>query len=483
MAFTFYTVGLLEDFSYYSNCVQNRNSAYARLSPYYVVELQNGSNYVLRYDFPQAVSEVYLSEITYISATNGNYASNRLLALRKSDLTTDLLCFAIDHTTRVVTVYANNIARGTFQMIVGVQTQIEVRFKRDAIAGVVQVWKNGELVVDFTGDTGSSTDLIACAYWCSYSGYSLPQYISDLVITTTGRIANKRPVILPLTGPGDSNPPKYYDFVGNQFSTGGSGLTVNRTYIQKQAFQYAGTLTSVTANFSTVGTCYIGICTRNAATPTKHTRRLVSSQLTVGATGIKTFVAGTDFPADWVIAPGECLAIFCETAQVKSVSALADDNKYNSDASYYYAGNGLAGTSELSYIAGVSNTFDLICAQYQVTNSGNFYNTSSAVDKLSKKDFVETQRYAEFSNADEAVFCSIGDLPLVCTGVKSIKVSARSIAGSALLNSEWRLKIGTDDLAVLSAAPTNMTLKTIQFDGTWTPEQCNSAQIGYKVKP
>lgn len=482
MAFTKYTVGLLEEMSAYSSAQQSvNNSAGARQSPYYSIYVS--ANQWFRYDLPEQVNELWLSECLS-TATLGSVAiTGRLTSLRKADGVTELMYLIIDRDSQIVTAYVNGVARGTFPTSLGVLAQIEIRFKRDSSAGVLQIWKDGTLVVNFSGDTGSAADSIGSVYWSAGVGSAACYfYTSDIVVTTEGRVGNKRPIIVPLTGAGDSSAPTYYDCIGNYASATTGNLTVGRTFISKQVFASAGILKNVTVNFGTTGTCYLGICTRNQSTPTKHTRRLVSSQITIGATGLKTFVAGVDFPSDWTIAAGECLAIYAETAQLKYASATADNNKYNTDGAYYYTGNGLSGTSELTYTTGTSSYFECINAQYQVTDSSIAYSMSASADKLARKDFIETLRYAEFAAENDQMLCPIGDLPIVCTGVKSIKVSARAVSGTSLANADWRLKIGTDDLATQAAIPTTMSLKSVQFDGTWSPAAFNNAQIGFKAK-
>lgn len=484
MAFTFYTVGLLEEFSFNNGFVQVMNSAYARTQPFYAINQNNYAN-ALRYDFPEQTAEVWLSQCIYINPPT--YGTNNAipLSLRRADGTTTLAYLSIDNQTFVATAYANGVARGTFSMTTLTLTQIEMRLKKDSAAGVFQVWKNGELVVDFTGDTGPSNDLIGCAYWhCGGNGFVLPFALSDFVITNVGRIGNKRPIIVSLTGPGDVNPPAFYDVLGNQVSATFGNKAVGRTYILTNVFAHAGTIRYITANFNSTGTIYLGVCTRNQSTPTKHTKRLVSNQITVTATGIRTFIAGVDFPDNWTVTPGECLAIYTETAQMKfgRNTAGPDNNGYNSDSTYYYAGNGLADATERTYIADTVSYFDCIYAQYQVTDPSRAYSEAAAVDRLVRKDFLETVRYAELINENDGMLCTIGDLPIVCTGVKSIKVSARAVSGTSLPNAEWRLKIGSDDISAQAAIPTTMALKSLQFEGTWTPAQFNAAQIGFKAK-
>lgn len=484
MAFTFYTVGLLEEFSFNNGFVQALNSAYARTQPFYAIN-QNAYGNVLRHDFPEQTAEVWISQCIYINSPT--YATNNAipLSLRKADGTTALAYISIDNQTFVGTAYVNGVARGTFSITTLTLTQIEMRLKKDSSAGVFQVWKNGELVVDFTGDTGPATDLIGCAYWyCGANGSVLPFALSDIVITNTGRIGNKRPVIVSLTGPGDTNPPAFYDVLGNQVSATYGNKTVGRTYVLTNVFAHAGTIKFITVNFNTTGTIYLGVCTRNQSTPTKHTKRLVSNQITVTAVGIRTFIAGVDFPDNWTVLPGECLAIYTETAQMKygRSSFGPDNNGYNSDATYYFAGNGLADGTERTYTTDTATYFDCIYAQYQVTDASRAYSESAAIDRLVRKDFLEVVRYAELVNENDEMLCTIGDLPIVCTGVKSIKVSARAVSGTSLPNAEWRLKIGSDNLSTQAAIPTTMALKSVQFEGTWTPAQFNAAQIGFKAK-
>lgn len=484
MSFTFYTVGLLEEVSFNSGFVQVINSAYARTAPYYAIN-QGVNASILRHDFPEQTAEVWLSQCMYI-ASPVNTSNNAIpLALRKLDGTTTLAYLSIDQQTLVATAYVNGVARGSFAMTTLTVTQIEMRLKKDSAAGVFQVWKNGELVVDFTGDTGPATDLIGSAYWYSgSSGNILTFSLSDIVITSDGRIGNKRPVIVALTGAGDASPPAYYDIVGNQVTTTYSNRTVGRTYVLANVFTHAGTIKNITVNFNTTGTIYLGVCTRNQGAPAKHTKRLVSNQLAISATGIKTFVAGVDFPDNWLVSAGECLAIYTETAQMKygRNSAGPDNNGYNSDGTYYFAGNGLADSVERTYTADSATYFDCIYAQYLVADPSRAYSQSAAADRLARKDFLETVRYAEFVSDNDQMLCALGDLPLICTGVKSVKVTARAVSGTSLPNADWILKIGSDNLGVQAAIPTTMALKSIQFDGNWTPTQFNAAQIGFKAR-
>lgn len=482
LAFTWYTVGILEEFDFYQSVIQVVGaSAYARQAPYYAVFF-NAASATLRKSLPETTKEIWVSQFLNFTTLAGNIPPARIVSLRKSDVVTDLAYVNVDGTTGIATAYVNGIAAGTFNISLLAPFQLEVHLKISSTTGVFQLWKNGDLVVDYTGNTGLDSHDIGCVYWQYGSAYSVHAvYMSDVIISNDGRIANKRPIIVPLTGSGDVNPPAFYDFIGNQVTTAYTNLAIGRTFIQQQSFPFAGTIKTITANFNTTGTCYLGICTRNSSTPAKHTRRLVSNQLTISAIGIKTFVAGIDFPTDWVVSQGECLAIYTETAQLKSDGGKIDGNKYNTHSSYYYVGNGLSGTSELTYAVG-SSYFDCIYAQYQVSDAAKAYTQSAATENLTRKDFAETLRYAELANANDEMLATIGDLPIICTGVKSIKVVARAVSGTSLPNAEWRLKIGTDDLIKEEVIPTSMALKAAQFAGTWTPAQFNSAQIGFKVK-
>ena len=481
IAFTWYTVGILEEFDFYTNITQVvGSSTYARQAPYYAMYF-NAANTVLRKNLPELTKEIWVSQYLNFTRFEGTISTARIVSLRKADGVTDLAYINIDGTTGTATAYVNGIAAGTFTIALLAPFQLEVHFKISSTAGVLQVWKNGDLVIDYAGNTGSDSQDIGSVYWqYSTSPYYHWAYLSDVIITNQGRIANKRPIIIPMSGSGDANPPAFYDFIGNQVMTFGTNQPIGRTLILQQVFPFAGMLKSITANFNTTGTCYLGICTRNISTPAKHIRRLVSSQLTVSAVGVKTFVAGIDFPADWSVSAGECLAIFLETAQLKAENGQVDGNKYNTSSSYYYSGNGLAGTAELTYTTG-SGFFDCINAQYQVTDTSKAYMESSIIEKLTRKDFAETLRYAEFKNPDDELLCQIGDLPIVCTGVKSVKVMARAVSGTSIPNADWRLKIGQDNLAKSSVIPTTMALKGVQFDGNWTPADFNAAQIGFKV--
>lgn len=489
MAFTWYSVGLLEEMTTISDglkILQEKDSSRSRTSPYFAVSV-SGQNQYMRNVLPEPMADGYFSQFINVKSTTTLQGTTKLISLRKSDGTTELAYILLDMSTQIATAYVSGSSKGTFTWSTDTGFQLEVRLKLDAVTGIFQVWKNGERVVDFTGNTGASTDLIwgiSYGYGSSLS-YSPTSYYSDFVYTTAGRVGNKRPVIVPLTGAGDASPTKYYDFVGNRAAGADSTLTVGRTYIVGMPFAAAGTVKTVVANFNTTGTVYLGICTRNQTTATKHARRLVSSQITVGATGVNTFTAGIDFPDNWTVVAGEYLAIFVESAQLKAgyfPSNTIDYNGRNFSGAYYYTGNGFVGITELTYIVGSTTYCEAIYAQYEVANPSLAYNQSIAVDRLARKDFVEGVRYAELASENDAMLCHIGDIPFTCTGVKSVKVTARALAGTSLPNAEWILQMGSDSFVMQGSLPTSLGLKSMQFDGTWSPVQFNSAQIGLKAK-
>ncbi len=484
MAFTWYSVGLLEEFDSYSYTSQAINSQYAPSAPYYALSLDGPNRYVRKL-LPETVQEVYVSyyftatrftdtmKAFYIGTSANPYAYGYLQYSSASGLME-----AVIGTTIV----------GRFPVSLYTKTQIEIRYRNDATAGVFQVWQDGTLVVDYAGEIYDSTKLIDSVYWSSTTGSfgHLYHYISCIVISTS-KIGSKRPVIANLNAAGTSVPPKFFDMLGNSTANNNANFSANKTIAFRQNFKYAGTVRTISFRVSTVGTFYVGVVTRNSTNNTKYIRKYVSNQLTTPAVGVVTLESGKDFPADWVVDTNDTLAIFFETAILTGYYdgwAVANYDSLSISGEASYSGNALANATELTY--GVSTSaayYWSMLAQIELSDPTHAYTMSSADERLALRSFIYNFRYAEFNAANQEMLCEIKNLDVVATAIHSVKVTMTGKASGALPNAEWLVKIGEDDLAAFDTLPTSATvIKSKQFDGLWTPAQFNAAKIGIRVK-
>ena len=190
-----YTVGRNEDFSAYGTrhgqTVNVTDSKYAKYAPYYSV---NVSNDTVRKDLDTPLAGIYVAYDVVFKCAPWS-SPTPMLYLLTSDMKTNLFYLSMtDAANNIVTAYANGTAIGTFG-ITGINTinHIEVHFVPDAIAGIVQVWLNGKLCINFNGNTGVATQPIGSvriesnndAYIC----------ISNVVISDNP-IGNKIPIFL-----------------------------------------------------------------------------------------------------------------------------------------------------------------------------------------------------------------------------------------------------------------------------------------------
>lgn len=481
MAFTWYSVGLLEDFDSITGATQVVNPAYAQNSPYYSIYLiQNQS--ILKF-LPESSAEMWVAFSNVCVIVASSTITGRIMSLRKADGTTELAYLFYDKTTNNIQVWVNGIQVGTFPTSVGTIFAVEIHLKMDATNGVLEVWKDGTQVVSYTGNTGASTNTIGSIYQYSGTGTTyVSTYISNIIVTNAGRIGNKKPVIVPLSGAGSANPPAYYSFIGNNpASCTSANMSSNITIILPKTFDYEGTIQAIGLSIATAGTLYVGICTRGS-NGFKNTTRLVSSQITV-PTGLVTLQAGVDFPNNWIVSTDETVAIFFETARTyRNNISVVDTDNLNIANYYYYLGNALAITSELTYDNASIPQFLGISCQYKVTDTSLAFSTSVGISNLFRRPYANANSYAQFASVDDEMACQIGDLPITCSAVKSVRVCSRVTGGNSLTTADYELNIGGSNLATNKELPTVLANQSAQFDGSWTPAQFNSAQIGIKVK-
>lgn len=190
-----YTVGRNEDFSAYGTrygqTVNATNSAYARYAPYYSVKISNDT---VRKDLDTPLSGIYVA-FDVVFESIGYSSPIPIFYLLTADFKTNLLYLSMtDTTNNIFSVYVNGAVIGTFR-ILGIKAinQIEVHFVPDATAGIAQIWMNGELLVNYNGNTGNATQKIGSVRLES-NAYAY-NYFSNVVISDNP-IGNKIPIFL-----------------------------------------------------------------------------------------------------------------------------------------------------------------------------------------------------------------------------------------------------------------------------------------------
>jgi len=481
MSYLWYSGGLLTDLDTYNGtCAQSDGMRTGKCVTFYNFQNWSLNCPILWKNLPETGTEIWLSEYTRII---GSMALT--MAAAKADQSTILAKVQIEG--NVVKGYASIggtmtlVGAGTTSLATNTEHQIEMHYKRHATEGVLEVWVDGGLEISFAGNTGSSADLIGCAMWITPNANSVTWYISEWIATNQGRIGKKRMQLMYLSGAGDTNTTDgFMDVMGNDTTTTSTTVKTG-TYMIPQAARVAGTLQTVSFALTAADTVKVGIFTKNA-TQVKFTPDVARQAFVSCLAGVNTLNAGNQIPA-WNIAAGEYVGIYTTAGTLIYTATSNNGNDLNLASWYYLSGDAFALGTEQSYSTDGSGNFPRAFAQYlTATNIMHLFNGTSAA--LTEKPWLESKRYMSMSADGQEFLNHCTDLTdSECTAVNCLKVTVRGEAGTTLANGQMSAKI--DGGMIYSdpiVMPTVVNRRHAYLQGTWTRQQINALQIGFKAK-
>lgn len=489
MGYLWYSAGLLDDFEVRGEFAQNTSSQYARTPPYCCLNNyeKTFTNRLIKY-LPEESNEIWISSYVCLEYISSDVRTNLLTAF---NVTTALFSIRVAQVTGLIYINAligeNNVdlAWSNIAFDPNKGYQVEVHYIRHSSAGLVEIWLNGTLVLSFTGNTGdentkitgAGVDLPNC-----YPNHKSSINYSDFIFTNQGRIGNKRPVLLPLSDPGDASDFTYQHMLGNQISSVDGSLASDYTYILKDKIFLDGKIKRILVNARDIGTIIIGTFTKDANG--KYMPKTFSDPITITVTGEQQLLAGSDFAAIEVDRD-DYFGFYClngfKVSYYYESSASYDYDRLNTGA-HQRAGNGFALTAPTAFVELSDNRYRPGIYVIYETSPENFYLTSNNTTQILKGAILrEQQQYASFSAGDK-LLCNINNIAIECTSIKSVRISAKAQAGLIVNSGDFLLKIAGSELAQTKQLPTTNARVDAQFDGAWTLGEINAAQIGFTVK-
>lgn len=375
------------------------------------------------------------------------------------------------------------IATGNTVFSTGTSHQIEVHYKRDNTQGIMQVWIDGILEIDFSGNTGAAADVIG-AFGVYLNNYSASEaYASEFICTDKGRIGKKRMQLMYLSGAGDTNTAEgFMDVLGNNSTTSATSVK-SGTWIIPSPTKAGGTLKTVSFKLSANDTVKIGIFTKNASS-VKFTPDAARQATVACLAGVVTLNSGNELPA-WNIAAGEYIGIYTATGTLIGSTAYdyGDGDGRTVTNWYSYAGDAFSAATEQSYSTSDAYTWLYAYAQYMTsTNILHVYNNNIGV--VTERPWQESKRYMSMSADGQEFLNNCTDLTDVeCTAVNALKVTVRAEAGTSITNGQLSIKIGgTTTYSDVIAMPTVVNKRHNIFEGNWSKANINALQIGFKAR-
>ncbi len=484
MSFLWYSAGILTDFDYANNFSQNNSSEPMRTGVSLAAP-QNNPAAVYKV-LPEQGTEVWFSAYLQVSSV----LESQYMQLRGTDNTTVLCNVYIDDGGSYFKAYARiNGALtllGTGKMVIASSTyhQVEVHYKRDATEGLLQVWIDGVLDINFTGNTGAATDLIGTAglYYVGYLAANSVMSSSEFIVSNKGRIGKKRMQLMYLSGAGDVNTTEgYMDVLGNNSTTTKTTVKAG-TYIIPAAFKAAGLLKTVSFKLSAADTVKIGIFNKNGTT-LKFTPDAARQATVSCLAGVVTLNSGTDF-TEWSVAAGEYLGIYTATGTLIYESDSSPDNdSLNLGSWYSYVGDAFSLGTEQTYTTVTSTHY--ICAYCQyLTPTNIMYLYNNNVGFITEKPWLESKRYMSMSADSQEFLNNCTDLTdAECTAVTALKVTVRAEAGTSIANGQLSIKAaGETTYSDLLSMPTVVNKRHFIFEGVWSKASINALQVGFKAR-
>lgn len=509
MGFTIYDAGFLEWFDIRQSGIigeyeqaawlqQTIGSPYAKVTPFYSILFKWGYNNLsedafVKKTLPEVSNEVWASANVYWYY-DGNVAYNRLNKILSVEAIGGNAIASVrmvgygQPKSAVAQVFVGETYVGEFGLATNAVLQVEMRCRVDAVNGLVQVWRDGEMVFDWTGNTGTA----GIARVAHYSGVRIRSWYSSFVYSNEGRIGGKQPVICSLVGAGDTSDGTYTSFLGNV--VGGTGtsnaLTGTKTLVTDNKFPEPGTIKTIKTYLSTGGTYKVGVVTVNPTNNLKRTIKYASDILTA-ASGEVVLSAGMDFPANWTVDTNDAVAVCAITATISAnygTPASQSEGVTTLCSSFTGDGLSLSDPTEKTYTAIPIDGFGKgyyyrLAAVYTAVDSTYAYKLSSNENTLYIQPYTETHRYLEQFAENQTNLFAIKDLPIACTVVKGVKFTIRGTGGATLTSADFILKVGETEYAVNKVLPTSSAFADAYLTGAWSPANYNAAQLGIRAKP
>ena len=484
MSFLWYSAGIVTDFDYANLFTQNNSNEPMRTGVS-MVSQQNNPAAVYKV-LPEQGTEIWFSAYLQVSSV----LESQYLQLRATDNTTALCNVYIDDGGNYFKAYARINGTltllGTGTMVIASSTyhQVEVHYKRDATEGLLQVWIDGILDINFTGNTGAATDLIGTAglYYVGYLAANSFMSSSEFIVSNKGRIGKKRMQLMYLSGAGDVNTTEgFMDVLGNNSTT--TKTTVKSgTYIIPSAFKAAGVLKVVSFKLSAADTVKIGIFNKNVTT-LKFTPDAARQASVSCLAGVVTLNSGTDF-TEWSVAAGEYFGIYTVTGSlIYELDASPDNDSLNLGSWYSYAGDAFSLGTEQTYTTVTSTHY--ICAYCQyLTPTNIMYIYNNNVGVITERPWQESKRYMSMSADSQEFLNNCTDLTdAECTAVTALKVTVRAEAGTSIANGQLSIKAaGETTYSDLLSMPTVVNKRHFIFEGVWSKASINALQVGFKAR-
>lgn len=484
MSFLWYSAGIVTDFDYANNFSQNNSSEPMRTGVSLAAP-QNNPAAVYKI-LPEQGTEIWFSAYLQVSSV----LESQYLQLRATDNTTVLCNVYIDDGGNYFKAYAriNGILTllGTGTMVIASSTyhQVEVHYKRDATEGILQVWIDGILDINFTGNTGAATDLIGTAglYYVGYLAANSIMSSSEFIVSNKGRIGKKRMQLMYLSGAGDINTTEgFMDVLGNNSTTTKTTVKTG-TYIIPSAFKADGVLKTVSFKLSAADTVKIGIFNKNV-TMLKFTPDAARQASVSCLAGVVTLNSGTDF-TEWSVAAGEYLGIYTAAGTlIYESDSTPDNDSLNLGSWYSYAGDAFSVGTEQTYTTVTS--YHYVCAYCQYLTPANImYLYNNNVGVITEKPWQESKRYMSLSADSQEFLNNCTDLTdAECTAVTALKVTVRAEAGTSIANGQLSIKAaGETTYSDVLSMPTVVNKRHFIFEGVWSKASINALQVGFKAR-
>ena len=484
MSFLWYSAGIVTDFDYANLFTQNNSNEPMRTGVS-MFSQQNNPAAVYKV-LPEQGTEIWFSAYLQVSSV----LESQYLQLRATDNTTVLCNVYIDDGGNYFKAYARINGTltllGTGTMVIASSTyhQVEVHYKRDATEGLLQVWIDGTLDINFTGNTGAATDLIGAAglFYVGYLAANSVMSSSEFIVSNKGRIGKKRMQLMYLSGAGDVNTTEgFMDVLGNNSTTTKTTVKTG-TYIIPSAFRATGVLKTVSFKLSAADTVKVGVFTRNGTTLkfTPDAARQVSVSCLAG---VVTLNSGTDF-TEWNVVAGEYLGIYTATATLIGAGtydgAVADG--FEIVGWDHISGDAFALGNEQTY---TGDSYSYVCAYCQyLTPTNIMYIYNNNVGVITEKPWQESKRYMSMSADSQEFLNNCTDLTdAECTAVTALKVTVRAEAGTSIANGQLSIKAaGETTYSDLLSMPTVVNKRHFIFEGVWSKASINSLQVGFKAR-
>lgn len=289
---------------------------------------------------------------------------------------------------------------GSARLYVGSAAFIEIYYKRHSTQGIVKVWVNGVLEIDFAGNTGSEATNITAAVWRCYYTYF---YFSDMFVSTT-RINDLNIGFLDAD---KSRVPTYAETsivsstgCNQDLNTWGStGSSTGFSYIANDPIKVAGQITKISMRFYATGTIKCAVFTK-AATSNDFTIKSYVT-LTAAATGMLTFTAPIDFTAINVT-EGDYFGFTPDAVATARIYNGGDNPPSSASMGWFnYAGDASpAGSHLFSYSA--SNNVYAATAYITNISGADSYKIFPSFDKLKTQPFYLPITESAYTNTLDA---------------------------------------------------------------------------------